>query len=64
MTAPITDRFARPQPERPVQQANKAAEDRRAAAVVAQNQQARAAQQDKANAARQADKGRYVDRYA
>ena len=64
MTAPITDRVARPLPVRPVQQTNKAAEDHRAAAVVTQNQQARSAQQDKANASRQADKGRYVDRYA
>jgi hypothetical protein len=65
MTASITDRLTRPQPERPVQQV-KAAEDNRAAAAAtaAKNQQARSAQEDKAASARQADKGRHVDRYA
>ena len=63
MSNSITERIARPLPERPVQQ-TKAAENRRADAQAAQQLAARALQDDKAAAARQADKGRHVDRYA
>jgi hypothetical protein len=58
-----TDRIARPTPERPVEQI-KAAENRRAEAADLRQQATRAAQENKASASRQEDKGRYVDRYA
>jgi hypothetical protein len=63
MSAPITDRVARPVPERPVQQV-KPSVDKRAEAAAVANQQARSAQDAKASASRNADKGRHVDRYA
>ena len=63
MTSPIADRIARPAPERPVEN-TKAADNRRAEAAEARQQATRAAQEDKAAASRQEDKGRNVDRYA
>jgi hypothetical protein len=63
MSTPITDRVARPLPDRPVQ-ATKAAQNNRAEAAAVANQQARSAQDAKASASRNADKGRHVDRYA
>ena len=62
MSNSITERIVRPMPERPVQSI-RPAQDQRAEALAAKNQAAQAAQ-DKISAARNSDKGRYVDRYA
>lgn len=63
MSSPISDRVARPLPEKPVQ-STKPALDNRAEAVAISKQQSQAAQDAKASASRHADKGRQVDRYA
>ena len=63
MSNSISERVARPMPERPVQQAKPPQDTHNADAAAAKNE-ARATQQAQAAAARQSDKGRHVDRYA
>lgn len=63
MSISISDRIARTAPERPVEQI-RATENRRAEAADARQQASQASQENRVNASRQEDKGRYVDRYA
>jgi hypothetical protein len=58
-----TDRVTRPQPERPVQQA-KPAQNNRPETADPYRQPIRSVQEAKADASRNTDKGRHVDRYA